>query len=180
MVTDRAEHLVVPDITFQFDDRAVPAEFYRIVNQVVENLLDFLLIRQNGKPFSGQCDLEGNLPWRADSLKRSSCISYHFIEIKNADVKQIFFLVHAVQCQDAVCKLCQAFGLIQNDAQIALLHLCGYGAIQNRLDESLDRSKRRTKIVGYIRNELFLIFIAFADFIGHHIQRCRKMAHFIL
>ena len=129
MISDRHMNPAMTDGSLNPYGRAVSAEFYGIVNQIIENLLDFFEICGYQELFSGQDKIKRNLPRCADSLKGCCGIPDYLIDIKDSEVQFALLLVNAVERENTVGQLGQSLSFCQDDAQVFLLHLRRNGSV---------------------------------------------------
>ncbi len=88
------------------------AEFDRIVQQVVENLLDLVYIGEYIHLVAGQYQFDGDGPFAAGALKGGGHIADHAVDIKIGFVQHNSLGIQIVERQQAVGQLCQALRFI--------------------------------------------------------------------
>ena len=162
------------------DLRVVVAEFDGVVHQIVENLLYFVHIGVDIEDFPRKDQLDPDTFALADLFERGGHFSNDIVDIPVGHVKEHALGVEVIECQERVGELGQALGLIENDAEIVLVHLGRNGPVQHGFQKTPDGRQGRAEVVGDICNEFFLVILGICHCFGHISEGCRQIAHLVL
>ena len=90
-------------------------EFDRIVNEIVQYLLDAGHIRHNKQGITGQHETEGNLFFFARLFKGFHRHADAFVQVKGRDIKKISFRAIFVQIQQLLGQFFKTFCFKNDD-----------------------------------------------------------------
>lgn len=180
VILDGDEDLPVLLIGLKPDGGAGSAEFDGIVDQIVENLLNAVLVGVDIEHAAGQDQLQRNFLFQAGLLKGSGHLPDGRIDVKICPVQNHSLGVQVVQRQKIIGQLGQTVGLIQNNAEVFLMHFGRNGSIQHSLKKAADRGEGRAEVVGDVGNEFFLVILGACNLLRHVAERCGQVTDFIL
>lgn len=143
------------------------AEFDGVVHQIVEHLLDLHHVCIHIHLVSCQDQIDGYHLLAACSLEGHCRIFDDLINVKYAPVKDQPLCREVVEREQGVGQFGQAVCLVQDDADIFLVHLGGDRAVEHRLEISAHGGERRTEIVGDVCYKALLIVLALGDLACH-------------
>ena len=143
------------------------AELDGVIHEIVEYLLDFDHVRVDVHLVSGEDKLNGNQPLAAGSLKGHCRVFDDLVDVKIAPVENHALGRQVVEREQGVGQFGQAVCLVQDDADIFLVHLGGDRAVEHRLEISAHGGERRTEIVGDVCYKALLIVLALGDLACH-------------
>ena len=158
----------------------VAAEFDRVVDEVVEDLLYFVHVGVNVEDAAGQDQADADLPAQADMLERGGDFPDDVVDVPVGHVEDHAPRVEVVERQQAVGELGEAVRLVEDDSQIVLVHLGRDRAVQHGLQESTDGSQRGAEVMGDVRDELLLVVLEARHGLGHVAKGRREVAKFVL
>ena len=115
------------------------AEFQSVVDQVIEDLLDFFQIRVDKQDSAHQNQVYMDVAGAADLLEGGRDGADHGIDVEIRSVQQNSAGSEVVEGEKAVGQFGQALGFRQDDAQIMFVALRGNGSVQHGLQKSPDR-----------------------------------------
>ena len=130
-VFDRYKDFPVLFGRFDRNRRIVVAELDRVIDQVVDDLLDLAHVRAHKERLPGQDQFKGEMLFLAAPLERHGSHLDHMVDIEisgvqdGSAVRTVF-----IQLENAVGQLVQAFGLKQDDVQILVLQFRRDRAVQ--------------------------------------------------
>ena len=117
-ILDRNKNLLILFGDLNRDRRVVSAEFDRIINEIVKNLLNLPSVCIHENIACQKQKLNGNPFACAGAFERGGSVLDHLLDIKLCLVQDHFIPVKLVECQKILCQICQTFRLKENDIQI--------------------------------------------------------------
>ena len=155
---------------FHVNDGMIRTEFYRIVDEIIKNLLDLFLICMDRKAWLVKKKRKTDSTGIAPAFKGFQGLPDNFIDIKIAHLHQIAVVIKGIQCEKAFCELFQTFCFGKDDVQVAVLHFHRDRSVQNGFHIAFDGSERGTEIVRNVGNELSLVFASFSGLSGENLE----------
>lgn len=178
-IFDGNENLSAPLGGLNGDGGICMAELDRIINEIVEHLLDLAHIGGNIQLLAGQDQMEGDFLLKTGSLEGLDRHLDDIVDVKAGNVQHGAVGAVFVQFQHTLGQLIQPFCFQKDNVQILVLQLMRDGSVHDGLDIALDGGQRRAKIMGYVGNELPLILFPRIQLGGHVIQGSRKISQLI-
>ena len=114
-ILDRDKHFIIFNSSLNGDRGIMMTEFDRIVNEIVQYLLDAGHIRHNKQGIAGQHETEGNLFFLAHLFKGFHRHANAVIQVKGRDIEKISFGAIFVQIQQLLGQFFQTFCLKNDD-----------------------------------------------------------------
>ena len=159
--------------------RVTAAEFDRVVDEIVEDLLYFVHVGVNIENFAGQDQMDPNVLSPADLLEGSCHFADHVVDIPVGHLQDHSPGIEIVEGQKAVGQLGEALGLIEDDAEIVFVHFRRDRAVQHRFQKAPDGSQGRAEVVGDVGDELFLVVFKGRHRPGHIAKGRGKISHLV-
>ena len=179
-VLDAREHLVAALCRLHLHRGVRVAELDRVVDKVVEHLLNPARVGVDVQFFPGQDQGEGDLLGMALMLKGCGDLADHLVEVKVRLVQDHAAGVQVVEGEEIIGQFCQTVGLVEAHLQVLAMQLRRDGAVEHRLEKAVDGGEGRAEVVGDVRDELLLVILLARDLACHVVERGRKVAHLIL
>ena len=155
-------------------------ELNGVVYKIIYNLLDSALVCLNILYTVSICNIEFNALLLACSLECLNSVSDYWIKVKGWYIKSYWLRIEFIKSKNITCQLSESFGLKKHYTYIFIKHFRWNSSILDSFQISLDRSKRRSEVVRYIRQELLLEFIWFIKLWSHVIKRHSKTSNLII
>lgn len=115
LILYRNKGFFMPHIGGDEDDRAGIRKLDRVVDQVVEDLLDLLYVRVNIKRGCGKCQVEGDTLIVAALFERCQDLLNAVEDVEGRVREQCSGFIDGVQVQEALRQLIQTVGLVEDD-----------------------------------------------------------------
>lgn len=179
-VLDGDEQFILFHGSLHLDDGVVVAELDRIVQQVVEHLLDFFHIRVHVHLVPGENHLDGDGLLPAGPLKGRGGAADDAVDVEIRPLQEHPLGVQVVQGQQAVGELGEALRLGEDDVQVLVMHLRRDGAVDHGLQVASDGGQGGAEVVGHIGHEFLLVVLRAGNLAGHVVQAHRQVADFIV
>ncbi len=157
-----------------------PAEFYSVVDEVVEYLLDLFQVRIDIEEFSHEKESDLQVSGPAGLFKRSRDRPDHGIDVKIRALQKDTAAIEIIEGQQALGQLGEAFRLPQDYPQIMVVPFGRDRAVQHGFQKPPHGSERGAEIMGDISNEFFLIILRAGDRIRHISKGGGKISQFVL
>ena len=156
-ILDGDEELVLLHGGLHPDHGIVVAELDRIVQQVVEHLLDFFHIGVDVHGLAGEDHLYGDGLLAACPLEGGCGAADDGVDVEIRPLQKHPLGVQVVQGQQAVGELGEALRLVQHDVQVLVVHLRGDCAVDHGLQVAPDGGQGGAEVVGHIGHEFLLV-----------------------
>ena len=140
------------------DHGIVSAEFHRVVDEVIEHLLDFFHIRVDRKARLVEKQGKTDAAFIAAALESFQRPVDDFVDVKIAHLHEIAVIVEGVQSQKTFREFFQAFRLREDDMEVPILDFYRNRSVENRLHIAFDGGQGRAEIVGNVGDKFSLGF----------------------
>ena len=178
-VLDGDEDLLLPGSGADIDGGIRIGKLDGVVDEVIKDLLDLPVIRKDHLRLIRKGELKVDVLLLADPLIGGADLLDHAVDVKVGPVKEALG-IQGIQGQHPLRQLRQPLRLGDHPVEVFVVHLRGDGAVQDRLQVSLDGGQGRTEVMGHIGNEALLIVLQLGELPGHVVQGVGQIAHLVL
>ncbi len=168
------------DGCLHFDNGIVVAELDGIVQEVVENLLDFAHVCVDIQFCACEDKLDGDGLPAAGAFEGGGGAADDAVDLEICPIQEHSCGVQVVQGQEAVGEFGQAFCFVQHNVQVFVVGFHGDGAVDHGLQITSDGGEGGTEVVGDVGHKFLLVVLRACNLACHVIQAGRQVADLVV